>query len=167
VRFERRPRPGFDQRALFVWYDGVVRRSLGGARSPRSPDDVALMPAARDFVQRHLAEGWIVVGVSWHPEVASGAMTAAEVEAIFACTHELLGAEIEAAWCPHAEGPPVCWCRKPLPGLGVALIERHRLDPARCVYVGRDATDRAFARALGFAFQDAADTLGRTPNGLQ
>ena len=103
-----------------------------------------------------------MAGVSWHPEVAGGAMTAAEVEATFARTHELLGADIDAVWCPHADGPPVCWCRKPLPGLGVVLIERHRLDAARCVYVGRDPTDRAFARTLGFAFQEAADVLRRS-----
>jgi hypothetical protein len=30
------------------------------------------------------------------------------------------------------------------------MIERHGLDPARCIYIGRDATDQAFARALGF-----------------
>jgi histidinol phosphatase-like enzyme len=167
VPFERRPRPGFDRRALVVWYDGVVRHSLGGARTPRSPDDVVLMPGAREAIQRHLQDGWIVAGVSWHPEVASGAMTAAEVEATFARTHELLGTEMEAAWCPHADGPPACWCRKPLPGLGVVLIDRHRLDPARCVYVGRDATDRAFARTLGFAYREAADALGRTADPVQ
>jgi histidinol phosphatase-like enzyme len=165
--FERRSRPGFDRRALVFWYDGVVRRSLRGARTPRSPEDVVLIPGARDIIQRHLQEGWIVAGVSWHPEVASGAMTAAEVEATFARTHELLGADIEAAWCPHADGPPTCWCRKPLPGLGVALIEHHRLDAAQCVYVGRDPTDRAFARTLGFTFQDAARARGRAADPVQ
>jgi histidinol phosphatase-like enzyme len=71
----------------------------------------------------------------------------------------MLGLEIDHAWCPHGDGPPVCWCRKPLPGLGVVLIERHHLDPARCVYVGREASDRTFARALGFTYRDAADVF--------
>jgi histidinol phosphatase-like enzyme len=48
-------------------------------------------------------------------------------------------------------------CRKPLPGLGAVLIERHRLDPARCRYVGHDPSDRAFARALGLSYADATD----------
>jgi len=47
----------------------------------------------------------------------------------------------------------VCWCRKPLPGLGVLLVERHRLDPVRCVYVGQDASDEAFARTMGFIYR--------------
>jgi aryl-alcohol dehydrogenase-like predicted oxidoreductase/histidinol phosphatase-like enzyme/predicted kinase len=167
VPFERRSRAGFDRRALVFWYDGVVRRSLRGARTPRSPDDVVLMPGAREAIHRHVEQGWIVAGISWHPEVAGGAMTPAEVEATFTRTHELLGAHIDAAWCPHADGPPVCWCRKPLPGLGVALIERHRLDPARCVYVGRDPMDRAFARTLGFTFRDAAEVFGPAADPVQ
>ena len=59
------------------------------------------------------------------------------------------------SFCPHGEGPPACWCRKPLPGLGVLLVERHRLDPARCLYVGDGAADDAFARALGFTIASA------------
>jgi len=167
VPFVRSTRPGFDGRGLLFWYDGVVRRSASGARTPISPDDVVLMPGAREAVQRHLQEGWIVAGVSWQPEVASGAMTAAEAAAVFTRTHELLGAEIDAVWCPHADGPPTCWCRKPLPGLGVVLVERHRLDPARCVYVGRDPTDRAFARTLGFTYREAAAVFGTGADPLQ
>jgi histidinol phosphatase-like enzyme len=68
---------------------------------------------------------------------------------------ELLGLEIEVEYCPHAPGPPNCWCRKPLPGLGVVLIHRHRLDPARCIYVGAGPQDPGFARRLGFAYQMA------------
>jgi len=145
VRFERR-RPGeFRNRALIFWYDGVVRRSRSGARTPTSPDDVEVLPGRREAIRRHLDGGWLVLGVSWQPEIA-GATTAGAVEATFARTHELLGAQIDVVYCPHGDGPAVCWCRKPLPGLGVVLVERHRLDATRSVYVGRDASDQAFAR---------------------
>jgi histidinol phosphatase-like enzyme len=66
---------------------------------------------------------------------------------------------LDYRYCPHPAGPPVCWCRKPLPGLGLELVERHRLDPARCVYVGREPGDRAFARVLGFAFRHADEVF--------
>jgi histidinol phosphatase-like enzyme len=158
--FRRSPRPGLDGRGLLLWYDGIVWTSRAGARTPRSPEDVAVAPGWREVVRRHRAEGWIVLGLSWQPEVARGMMTAADVEAVFARAHEALGAALDHAWCPHGDGPPVCWCRKPLPGLGVLLLERHRLDPARSVFVGRDAPDRAFARALGLAFRDADAMLG-------
>ncbi len=167
VPFVRQPRPGFEGRAVVVWYDGVVRASRSGARSPRSPDDVAIVPGARDWLARQRDEGWRLCGISWHPEVADETMRADEVEAVFSRTHELLGFEIEHAWCPHGDGPPVCWCRKPLPGLGVTLIERHRLDPARCVYVGRDATDHAFARTLGFTYREAAEFFRSTGDAVR
>jgi aryl-alcohol dehydrogenase-like predicted oxidoreductase/histidinol phosphatase-like enzyme len=162
VPFVREPRPGFEGRAVFVGYDGVLRASRSGARSPRSPDDVAIVPGARDWLARKRDEGWRLCGISWHPEVADETMRAEEVEAVFSRTHELLGLEIEHAWCPHGDGPPVCWCRKPLPGLGLTLIERHRLDPARCVYIGRDSSDRAFARALGLQYREAAEVFPST-----
>src|SRR4029077_10506077 len=151
VPFARQARPGFEGRALLFWYDGVVRTSRSGARTPLAPDDVVLVPGAREALARHRDEGWRLCGVSWHPEVASETMRADEVDSVFARTHELLGLEIDHAWCPHGDGAPVCWCRKPLPGLGVVMVERHRLDPARCLYVGRDASDRTFARGLGFS----------------
>ena len=162
VPFVRQPRPGFEGRALIVWYDGVLRASRSGARTPRSPEDVVVLPGAREAIACHRDEGWRILGLSWHPEVAAGTMSAEDVVAIFARTHELLGVEIEYEWCPHGDGPAACWCRKPLPGLGVMLVERHRLDPARCVYVGHDASDRAFSRALGFQYREAAEVFRST-----
>lgn len=35
---------------------------------------------------------------------------------------------IELALCPHADGPPVCWCRPPLPGLWLAFARKYGLD---------------------------------------
>ena len=86
-----------------------------------------------------------------------GTATEAQVQACFARTHELLGVPMEVLYCPHGDGPPSCWCRKPLPGLGAAFIERHALDAPRCTYVGDDPADRALARRLGFLYSDHRD----------
>jgi histidinol phosphatase-like enzyme len=94
-----------------------------------------------------------VLGLAWRPEVGDDEAAAAQVEAGFAHMRDRLGVAIEVRYCPHGAGPPICWCRKPLPGLGVLLVERHRLDPARCVYVGQDASDEAFARTMGFIYR--------------
>ena len=68
---------------------------------------------------------------------------------------------IDIAGCPHAAGPPACWCRKPLPGLAVQFIRRYRLDPARCVYVGNGTQDPPFARRFGFTYRDASELFPR------
>jgi histidinol phosphatase-like enzyme len=139
---------------LILWYDGVLRRSRSGQRAPSSAGDVEILPGRAETLRRHAEQGWRLLGLSWHPELDAGTSTPEQVAAGFARTHELLGIEIDALYCPHGAGPPVCWCRKPLPGLGVLFIVRHRLDPSRCLYVGEGGSDRAFARRLGFQYRE-------------
>jgi aryl-alcohol dehydrogenase-like predicted oxidoreductase/predicted kinase/histidinol phosphatase-like enzyme len=159
VPFERRTDPGFTERAAIFWYEGVLRRSRSGRRTPASPDDVEVLPGRREVLERYRADGWRLLGLSWQPEVSEGGMSTEWVAACFARTHDLLGADLDLLYCPHPGGPPVCWCRKPLPGLGVVFVQRHRLDAARCVYVG-DGSDRAFARRLGFQYREAGEFFG-------
>jgi aryl-alcohol dehydrogenase-like predicted oxidoreductase/histidinol phosphatase-like enzyme/predicted kinase len=163
VKFERRPTPGFTGRAVLFWYDGVVRRSRSGLRTPALPDDVEVLPGRSEALRRYRDEGFRLLGLSWHPEIAAGTATEPGLAACFARTHEDLGLTIEVLYCPHDAGPPACWCRKPLPGLGLVFIERHRLDPARCLYVGHGPADRTFAERLGFAYRDASEFFGTVP----
>jgi histidinol phosphatase-like enzyme len=95
--------------------------------------------------------------MSWQPEIADGTRSVADVKAVFARLNERLGLAIDVESCPHGAGPPRCWCRKPLPGLGVLLIHRYQLDPAESIYVGAGAQDPGFARKLGFTYRDASD----------
>jgi aryl-alcohol dehydrogenase-like predicted oxidoreductase/predicted kinase len=142
-------------RAVIVWCDNILLRSATGRRMPLTPDDVEV-PSDRGAVLRRLRdEGWRILGLSWLPEIAEEALSPADATAVFDRMRELLQVEIEIDWCPHAAGPPRCWCRKPLPGLGVLLIHRHQLDPARCVYVGSGPQDPGFARKLGFTYAPA------------
>jgi aryl-alcohol dehydrogenase-like predicted oxidoreductase/predicted kinase len=62
---------------------------------------------------------------------------------------------VEAALCPHPAGPPVCWCRPPLPGLALAFARAHDLDPARSTLVGNAPTHRTLATTLGAHFVEA------------
>jgi aryl-alcohol dehydrogenase-like predicted oxidoreductase/histidinol phosphatase-like enzyme/predicted kinase len=157
IRFERTHDPSFTNRAVIVWCDGVLARSRSARRVPSSPDDVEAFAERGAVLRRYEEEGWHVAGLSWQPEIADEILTAGQVEAVFARMQELLGVAIDVRYCPHAAGPPACWCRKPLPGLGVVFIQQHRLDPARCIYVGAGPQDPGFARRLGFQYRDAAD----------
>jgi len=55
----------------------------------------------------------------------------------------------DAGICPHPGGPPICWCRPPLPGLPLAFAREHGVDPGRSVLVGTSAAHRTLATALG------------------
>jgi aryl-alcohol dehydrogenase-like predicted oxidoreductase len=73
---------------------------------------------------------------------------AAEVERLAAD----LPVPAETAVCPHGGGPPVCWCRPPLPGLLLAFARRRRVDPARSLLVGTSSAHRTLAASLGTKF---------------
>ena len=135
VPFVRRLDPAFAHKAVLVSCDDV------GALEP-------LAPRLRDYRDA----GYRLLGVSWRPEISDGRGSAAAVKAMFAAEGARLGFEIDVECCPHPAGPPRCWCRKPLPGLGVLFVHRYRLDPAQCTYIGAGPHDAGLARRLGFQF---------------
>jgi aryl-alcohol dehydrogenase-like predicted oxidoreductase/histidinol phosphatase-like enzyme/predicted kinase len=157
VPFERRVDPSRVNRAIIIWCDGILVRSRSNQRVPTSIDDVVVDTGRAATLRRYAEQGFRLLGLSWQPEIADGKRTRAEAEAVFARMNELLGLAIEVEYCPHVAGPPQCWCRKPLPGLGVLLIHRHHLDPAACIYVGDGSQDAGYARRLGFQYRPARE----------
>lgn len=157
VPFERRWPPDHVHRAVFVWCDGILMRSRAGARTPASADDVEVVEDRGGVLRRHRDEGWFVIGLSWQPEVAGGTRTTEDADAVLARMRERLDVDMDVLYCPHGAGPPVCWCRKPLPGLAVQAIAAHRLDPGRCLFVGDGPQDPGFARRLGFGYRPASE----------
>jgi aryl-alcohol dehydrogenase-like predicted oxidoreductase/histidinol phosphatase-like enzyme/predicted kinase len=155
VPFERRVEPAGVNRALIVWCDGILLRSRSEQRVPLTPDDVIVDVERARTLRRYRENGYRLLGMSWQPEIAEGKQSAAGAAAVFARMNELLGLDIDVEYCPHAAGPPRCWCRKPLPGLGVRFIVRHQLNPAACIYIADGAQDPGFARKLGFDYRSA------------
>ncbi|MBL8245816.1 MAG: HAD hydrolase-like protein, partial [Rhodanobacteraceae bacterium] len=71
---------------------------------------------------------------------------------------ELLGVPVvDLAYCPHTAFPAGCFCRKPMPGLGIALARKHGLAIDQWVMVGDMDSDADFARAIGARYVDAAE----------
>lgn len=156
VAFVRRADPQFTGKGLLLDVDGTLRKTRSGELFPRSAADVELLPGRREQLQRFVDEGYQLFLVSNQSGVASGTLSKEDAEAAFARTIELLGLPIaEVVYCPHPAFPVGCFCRKPLPGLGVALIARHRLARAHMIMVGDMDSDRDFARALGIKYFDA------------
>lgn len=146
------------RRALFLDLDGTIRHTRSGAPFPRHPDDVELLPRRREVLARYHAEGWLLLGVSNQSGIARGDVSPADVADCVARTIELLDLPLEVRWCPHPAGEIRCWCRKPMPGLGVAWIEARDVDREQSRMVGDMDSDRVFAENLGVPFT-SADTF--------
>ena len=157
VPFERQLDPSRTERAVLIWCDGILARSRSNHRVPATVDDLVVDAGRAATLRRYAGEGFRLLGLSWQPDIAGGTRTAADVDTMFAKMSELLGLAIEVEYCAHAAGPPRCWCRKPLPGLGVLLILRHHLDPARCIYVGDGPQDAGYAQRLGLPYRPARE----------
>jgi hypothetical protein len=125
VPFAREPEPERVNVGVFV-----------AAAALRQPDWTAVLRQA-DPEAPHLV-------FDWNPDGA--------VEELAAATEQLtaaISAPVESALCPHAAGPPTCWCRPPLPGLPLAFASERRIDPARSILVGAGPAHRTLATALG------------------
>lgn len=157
VPFVRQLDSSFANRAIILWCDDVLLRSRSGVRVPLTPDDAEVMSERAAVLHRYRDAGYRLLGLSWQPDIVGGAQSADGVAAVMRRMCELLGVDIEVEYCPHAPGPPTCWCRKPLPGLGVLFVQRHRLDPGQCIYVGSGPQDPGFARRLGFIYREAGE----------
>jgi histidinol phosphatase-like enzyme len=66
-----------------------------------------------------------------------------------------LGQPVETALCPHGGGPPICWCRPPLPGLLLAFARAHEVDLAVSALVGTSRAHLTMAETLGARYVEA------------
>jgi aryl-alcohol dehydrogenase-like predicted oxidoreductase len=119
-----------------------------------------LEPSRLAVLERHVRDGWLLFAHAWRPQVARGAMTAADVEAELARVREALGLEIWLAHCPHDAGPPVCWCRKPLPGSVLEFALRNGVSLEQSLIVGHSAADRTMAERLGAEYRESGAFFG-------
>jgi hypothetical protein len=83
----------------------------------------------------------------WLPDGSSAALDAAAV-----ALSSVVSGSVEPAVCPHGAGPPVCWCRPPLPGLPLAFARAQGVDTARAALVGTSSAHRTLASTLGARF---------------
>lgn len=163
---ERRPfvrtfEKGYKNKALILDYDGTLRITKSGAIYPVDPDDVEALPGRTEKLKAYAKKKYKLLGVSNQSGVHKGTLSMETAKACFDRTNELLGVDIEYAFCPHQSAPPVCYCRKPSVGWGVHFIEKYKLNPAECIFVGDMTTDETFAKRCGFQYVDQAEFFGK------
>jgi HAD superfamily hydrolase (TIGR01662 family) len=152
--FIRKIDPTYTGKALILDKDGTLTQCHSGGKFPCTADDVRVINGRGDKLNRYAALGYRLLGVSNQSGVAKGDLSEDTLKAILATTNKLLGTDIEWAYCPHKVPPISCYCRKPSSGLGVQFIERYKLNPAQCIFVGDAGTDESFAKRCGFKYID-------------
>lgn len=158
--FLRIPDPRRTRRAVIVEIEGVLWRSRSGARTPESVEDADIALARASRLRGLAAEGWVIAGVSWQPEIAEKGRSPEAVTALFEHLRAAIGVEMDIHFCPHGAGPPLCWCRKPLPGLGIVIARKLGVALDRSIHVGRGAADRTFSDRLGMIYRDQDEIFG-------
>jgi aryl-alcohol dehydrogenase-like predicted oxidoreductase len=106
-----------------------------GGRKAVFFDPAEVTDRAAEILQKYNTDGWLLIGIAWRPPGRQ--------------KPEFGGVAYEYLECTHPAGPPICWCRKPIPGLILESAVRHHLDLSECVLVGDSAADQTMARRLG------------------
>lgn len=149
--------PGrYTNKAVILDYDDTLRRSTGDKQWPEDPSEVEILPGRKEKLDQLKEDGYILLGASNQSAVAKG-LSLETADACFQRTNELLGHKIEYKFCPHRIPPVSCYCRKPHPGLGAWFIWKYQLNPADCIMVGDQTSDKTFAKRCGFQYQDEKD----------
>ena len=172
-RFERSAEAPAEDEGFAVVERRVFERSVERAvTEPRalildfddllvSAGDVAIDDARRERIAELVTDGWLLFAQAWRPQIARGEMTSAEMDACFERARELLGIDVELACCPHDAGPPVCWCRKPIPGHVLDFAFRRGVALGESLVVARSAADRTMAERLRVPWKDTEAFFSR------
>lgn len=79
----------------------------------------------------------------------------AEASRVVADLAARTGRAIDLVACAHGDGPPVCWCRPPLPGAWLWFSHRRGVGREGSVLVATTAAHRTMAATLGLSVVDA------------
>ena len=142
----------YTNKAVLLDYDGTIRKTKSGEKYPITPEDIEILPNRTKILKNCQEKDYLLLGVSNQSFISKGIFTLEQAQQCFENTHVMLGVDIDYLFCPHQAYPQVCYCRKPMPGMGVQFIEKYKLDPSQCIMVGDMKTDQTFAERCGFQF---------------
>ena len=147
----------FCNKALFLDYDGCLRETKSGAKFPTSADDIRILPGRTEVLKRYKKQGYVLLGISNQSGVSKGDLSSETAAELFQATNRMLGVDIPVRFCPHNPAPITCYCRKPCVGFAVEAIFLNKLNPAECIFVGDQTSDRTLAARCGFKFIHASE----------
>ena len=152
--------PDYTNKAIILDLDGTVRTTDTGIPWPRKPEEVKLIPGRAAILKEWQEAGYLILGATNQSGIDRSPkdpkyVSEADVVACIQRTNDLLALNtpIDVLYSTDRGGPPQSFYRKPMPGMGVALIEKYKLCPSCCTFVGDMTTDKTFAERCGFQFQ--------------
>jgi D-glycero-D-manno-heptose 1,7-bisphosphate phosphatase len=140
------------RQAVFLDRDGTINRNDVRDGKPYAPtrlEDFRYLPGAAEAIARFKAKGYLVIVVTNQPDLTTGNVAPAVIEAMHARLRQELGVD-DVMVCPHTDAAG-CDCRKPKPGLLLRAAETWGIDLARSVMVGDRWRDVEAGRAAGCA----------------
>jgi aryl-alcohol dehydrogenase-like predicted oxidoreductase len=140
--------PAADEGFAEIERVAFVREARPPGRAGVLVAGAALEQAGPEGILAQAAPGGPILVFDWDPDGGR--------EAILLHAAAGLSGAAEIAVCRHGGGPPICWCRPPLPGLPLAFARAHDVDPARSSLIGVSAAHRTLAATLGAAYVTVA-----------
>jgi D-glycero-D-manno-heptose 1,7-bisphosphate phosphatase len=135
--------------------DGTLRRTLvPGKPCPHAADEWELLEGVHAYVSALPRE--LHLGVASNQDhVGYGHLSYAEAHALLSSALEQAsGRKTDPAairLCPHRLDV-TCACRKPAPGMLLAIVEHYGLAPSEALFVGNERIDELAAENAGIAF---------------
>lgn len=124
-------------RAVFLDRDGVINRAFvrdGKSHPPESVAELEVLPGVEEAITRLKSAGFLLIVTTNQPDVARGAQTREQVEALHAALKAQLPID-EFRTCYHDDADG-CACRKPAPGLLQQASQDHQIDLTGSYMVG-------------------------------
>jgi D-glycero-D-manno-heptose 1,7-bisphosphate phosphatase len=159
----------FERYRLFIFdADDTLRRTITpGKPCPHRSDEWVLMPGVAEVLRRVRwnAAGGPQLGIASNQDhVAYGHLT-------FTAARDLLRDLVRSATdsvpddaalqiCPHSLEHD-CACRKPHPGMLIAIMRHYGVEPADTMFVGNHEVDREAAARGGTVFTWSQDFFGQ------
>jgi D-glycero-D-manno-heptose 1,7-bisphosphate phosphatase len=164
--------PGiFDRYALFIFdADDTLRRTREpGKPCPLTPEEWVLLPGVRETLIPVIwgSPGSPQLGIaSNQDQVGYGRLSVEMAQRLLQdLALSATGTEPNTAalrLCPHTTESR-CDCRKPEPGMLLAIMHHYRTDPGDTVFIGNTESDLEAAARAGTAFIWAADFFSGRP----
>lgn len=156
--------------AVFLDRDGTLVSEVPGYL--RDPEELVLLSGVADALCTIRSLGFKLFIVTNQSSVARGILSTMQIENINARLEKMLlenGVLLDGlAYCPHHPEGVIeqfrvkCDCRKPKPGMLIALATRNSINLAKSWMVGDNITDVAAGRAAG-----CRSTLVLTGHGMK